>query len=171
MPRGVWVRFPSPALEMTQLKKLSHFCFYLKTLMGSIPFRNQGSSESKSLMLTEPVKEFRSNGRQKTSLIKKVMTLVQSEELKVVFVDVFKCKSPIDFAETLASAVLSQTTNKVEEFIENAKTFLGRINFGINLSPDPTSILDVTLGLSDDKTDIFNALSLPERIALTISVL
>ena len=33
----------------------------------------------------------------KTSLIKKVMTQVQSDELKVVFVDVFKCKSPIDF--------------------------------------------------------------------------
>ena len=66
----------------------------------------------------------------------KVMKQVQSEDLRVVFVDVFKCKSPIDFAETVASAVLSQTASKAEEFVENAKAFLGRINLGINLSPD-----------------------------------
>lgn len=101
----------------------------------------------------------------KTSLIKKVMTQVQSDELKVVFVDVFKCKSPIDFAETVASAVLSQTATKTEEFLENAKAFLGRINFGVNLSPDPLSAVDIKLGLSDDRSDISNALSMPERIA------
>ncbi len=101
----------------------------------------------------------------KTSLIKKVMKQVQSEELKVVFVDVFKCKSPIEFAETVASAVLSQTATKAEEFIENAKAFLGRINFGVNLSPDPMSSFDIRLGLVDDKSDISNALNIPERIA------
>lgn len=102
----------------------------------------------------------------KTSLIKKVMKQVQSEELKVVFVDVFKCKSPIDFAETVASAVLSQTSSKTEEFIENAKAFLGRINFGVNISPDPISTFDIKLGLSDDKADITNALSMPEMVAV-----
>lgn len=101
----------------------------------------------------------------KTSLIKKVMKQVQSEELKVVFVDVFKCKSPIEFAETVASAVLSQTATKAEEFIENAKAFLGRINFGVNLSPDPMSSFDIRLGLVDDKSDISNALNISERIA------
>ncbi len=101
----------------------------------------------------------------KTSLIKKVMREVQSDELKVVFVDVFKCKSPIDFAETVASAVLSQTASKTEEFLENAKAFLGRVNFGINISPDPLSVFDVKLGLADDKSDISNALSVPERVA------
>lgn len=77
----------------------------------------------------------------KTSLIKKVMKQVQSDELRVVFVDVFKCKSPIDFAEAVASAVLSQTASRAEEFI------------------------DIKLGLSDDKSDISNALCVPERIA------
>lgn len=102
----------------------------------------------------------------KTSLIKKVMKEVQSDELKVVFVDVFKCKSPIDFAETVASAVLSQTASRTEEFIEDAKAFLGRINFGVNISPDPISAFDIKFGLSDDKTDISNALNMPERIAV-----
>lgn len=101
----------------------------------------------------------------KTSLIKKVMKQVQSDELRVVFVDVFKCKSPIDFAEAVAAAVLSQTASRAEEFIENAKAFLGRLSFGVNLSPDPVSTFDIKLGLSDDKSDISNALCVPERIA------
>lgn len=102
----------------------------------------------------------------KTSLVKKVMRQVQSNELKVVFVDVFKCKSPIEFAETVASAVLSQTSSRTEDFIENAKAFLGRLNFGVNLSPDPVSAFDIKLGLSDDKSDISSALDIPEKIAV-----
>lgn len=72
---------------------------------------------------------------------------VESETLKVVFVDVFKCKSPIEFAEALASAVLSQTASRVEEFMENAKAFLGRINLGINLSPELASSRQMQLPL------------------------
>lgn len=101
----------------------------------------------------------------KTSLVKKVKILVQADDLKVVFVDVFKCKTPIEFSETVASAVLSQTASKADEFIENAKAFLGRINLGLNISPDPVTSLDVKLGLTDDKADITNALQVPQKIA------
>ena len=101
----------------------------------------------------------------KTSLVRKVMGLAQEEDLKVVFVDVFKCKSPMEFSEAVASAVLSQTASRTEEFIENARAFLGRINIGVNLSPDPTSSLDVKLGITDDKSDISNALQIPQKIA------
>ena len=97
----------------------------------------------------------------KTSLVRKVMQEVDSKDLKVVFVDVFKCKTPIEFSEAVASAVLSQVCSKAEEFIENAKAFLGRVN----LSPDPVASLDIKLGLNDDKADITNALQIPQRIA------
>ena len=101
----------------------------------------------------------------KTSLVKKVMGIMQNDDLKIVFVDVFKCKTPLEFSEAVASAVLSQTASRADEFIENAKAFLGRINFGINLSPDPLSSLDLKLGLSGDKADISNALQIPQNIA------
>ena len=101
----------------------------------------------------------------KTSLVKKVKGLVHADDLKIVFVDVFKCKTPIEFSEAVASAVLSQTASKADEFIENAKAFLGRINLGVNISPDPIAALDVKLGLSDDKADIANALQIPQKIA------
>lgn len=101
----------------------------------------------------------------KTSLVRKVMHEVDSKDLKVVFVDVFKCKTPIEFSEVVASAVLSQTSSKTEEFIENAKAFLGRISMGVNMSPDPVTSLDIKLGLNNDKADISNALQIPQNIA------
>jgi hypothetical protein len=48
---------------------------------------------------------------------------------------------------------LSQTASKTEEFIENAKSSLGRISLGVNLSPDPISTFGLKLALSDDKAD------------------
>ena len=102
----------------------------------------------------------------KTSLVRKVMQEVDSKDLKVVFVDVFKCKTPIEFSEAVASAVLSQVSSKAEEFLENAKAFLGRVSVGVNLSPDPVASLDIKLGLNDDRADISNALQIPQGIAV-----
>lgn len=101
----------------------------------------------------------------KTSLVKKVMMEVDCKDIKVVFVDVFKCKTALEFSEAIASAVLSQTASRTDEFLENAKAFLGRVSVGVNLSPDPVASLDLKLGLNDDKADISNALQIPQRIA------
>ena len=62
----------------------------------------------------------------KTSLVKKVKGLAESEKLKIVYVDVQQCRCKEDFCERFASAVLSQTATKVNEWLENAKTFLER---------------------------------------------
>lgn len=101
----------------------------------------------------------------KTSLVQKVMNETVSPTLKVVFVDVFKCRTPLEFSETVASAVLSQTSTRIEEFIENAKKFLGRINLGFNISSDPTNSMELKLGLTRDKDDIRDALELVGKIA------
>jgi len=101
----------------------------------------------------------------KTSLLKKVMKEVESKDIKVVFVDVFKCRTALEFSEVIASAVLSQTASRTDEFLENARAFLGRINLGVSLSPDPATGLDIRLGLFDEEADITNALLTPQKIA------
>ena len=60
----------------------------------------------------------------KTSLVKKVCSLAQSDNIKVVYVDVFSCRSDRDFYDTFASAVLKQTSSKLDEWLENARLFL-----------------------------------------------
>ena len=49
--------------------------------------------------------------------------------------DVQRCRSKEEFCERLASAVLTQTSNKMEEWMENAKSFLNRFSIGVNASP------------------------------------
>ena len=51
----------------------------------------------------------------KTSLIQKVYRQAQSDKLKVVYLDIFSCRSDKDFYDAFASAVLKQTSTKVDE--------------------------------------------------------
>lgn len=63
----------------------------------------------------------------KTSLVRKVCRLAQSDTLKVVYLDIFSCRSEREFYDAFASAVLKQTSSKLEEWMENARLFqIGR---------------------------------------------
>ena len=46
----------------------------------------------------------------KTSLVDKVCKLVNSEDIKVVYLDIFSCRSEKDFYDVFASAVIKQTS-------------------------------------------------------------
>lgn len=101
----------------------------------------------------------------KTSLVMKAADEARSEKLKIVFVDIFNCKDADQFCERLSSAVLSQTSRKVDEMMENARAFLNRITFDVGLSADPLTPVDVKLGLQDRVLDTATALALPQKIA------
>ena len=101
----------------------------------------------------------------KTSLVKKVIKASEKDTLICVFADVFKTKTPVDFCEILGNAVLKQTASAFEEFIDHARKFLGRINIGVNLSPDNTVPLKLQLGFNNDQPPIEDILQLPQRIA------
>ena len=101
----------------------------------------------------------------KTSLVKKAKSLAESDKLKIVYIDVQRCRSREEFCERYASAVLTQTATKMEEWFENAKTFLNRFSFGVNTSPDPASEMTIKLQLSPIERSMEDLLQLPERIA------
>ena len=73
----------------------------------------------------------------KTSLVRKVCRLAQSDTLKVVYLDIFSCRSEREFYDAFASAVLKQTSSKLEEWMENARLFLSRISPKISLGTEP----------------------------------
>ena len=101
----------------------------------------------------------------KSSLVKKAKDLVEGAKLKVVYVDVHQCRSREEFCERFASAVLTQTSNKMDEWLENARTFLSRFSFGINASADPTNEMSIRLELSPQERSMEDLLQLPESIA------
>ena len=100
----------------------------------------------------------------KTSLVKKVMANIISPDIKIIYIDVFSCKSEYDFYKVFASTIIQQTSSKIEEWMTTAKEFLSRVITKVAFSPD--SIQEYSLSfefpVKDDAEDI---LQLPERIA------
>ena len=101
----------------------------------------------------------------KTSLVKKAKSIAESSQLRVVYVDVQRCRSREEFCERFASAVLVQTANKMEEWLDNAKSFLSRFSFAVNTSADPANELSLKLQLSPKEQSMDDLLQLPEQIA------
>lgn len=101
----------------------------------------------------------------KTSLVKKVCKLAQSEKLKIVYLDIFSCRTDKEVYDALASAVLKQTSSKFEDLMENAKLFLSRISPKFTFGPDPMTDFSMSLELNSKNNDTDEILQLPEKIA------
>lgn len=101
----------------------------------------------------------------KTSLVKKVLSEIEASEIKTIFVDIFQCKSEHDFCIAFATNVIKQSSSKIEEWVEMAKTFLSNITPKFSFGPDPMT--DFSISFEWDKKDdtIANMLQLPEKIA------
>jgi hypothetical protein len=101
----------------------------------------------------------------KTSLVKKVCRLVQSDKHKIVYIDIFSCRTDKEFYDTFASAVLKQTSSKFEELIENAKFFLSKITPRFTVGSDPMTDFSMSLELNPKSNDVDEILQLPQKIA------
>lgn len=101
----------------------------------------------------------------KTSLVKKVCGLAQSDNLKVVYIDIFSCRSDREFYDMFATAVIKETSSKFDEWVETAKLFLSRITPKISISPDPTTDFSISLEMNPKSENIDDILQLPEKIA------
>ena len=102
----------------------------------------------------------------KTSLVRKVCELAQSDDLKIVYLDIFSCRSDREFYDAFATAILRQTSSKLEEWIDNAKRFLSHITPKFSIGTDPMTDFSVSLELNTKSEDVTDILQLPEKIAL-----
>ena len=102
----------------------------------------------------------------KTSLVQKACSIAQSDKLKIVYLDIFSCRSERDFYDAFASAVLKQTSSKIEELLENAKQLLSRISPRVTIGADPMTDFSISLETTPKNNDIDEILQLPEKIAL-----
>lgn len=101
----------------------------------------------------------------KTSLVQKVGNLAQSDKLKIVYLDIFSCRSDRDFYDAFASAVLKQTSSRIDEWIENAKLFFSRIIPKISMGADPLTDFSISFEMNPKGNDMEEILQLPEKIA------
>ena len=101
----------------------------------------------------------------KTSLVQKVCRLAQSDKLKIVYLDIFSCRSDKEFYNAFATAIIKQTSSKFEEWLDNAKLFLSRITPKISIGSDPMTDFSISLEMNPKSEDIDEILQLPEKIA------
>lgn len=101
----------------------------------------------------------------KSSLVDKVCSLVESDEIKIARIDAYNCRSEVELINALATAVIKATSTRWEEWEENAKTFLGHINPEISLGQDPINDFSISVGYDTNNQKSAEVLNLPEVIA------
>ena len=101
----------------------------------------------------------------KTSLVKRVQEVVNKETVTVVYMDVYDCKTEYEFYNKFATAILKQTSGKMDTMLQHIKEFLIRLSPKIAFSPDPNSEMSVSLGITPKEYSAEEILQLPEKVA------
>lgn len=101
----------------------------------------------------------------KTSLVDRVCSLIDDDHIKIVKIDAFGLRCEADFINAFATAVIKATSDKWDELMENAKTFLSRFSPKISFGQDPFSEFSISLELSPRSRTAEEVLTLPELIA------
>ena len=101
----------------------------------------------------------------KTSLVDRVCSLIDDDHIKIVKIDAFGLRCEADFINAFATAVIKATSDKWDELMANAKTFLSRFSPKISFGQDPFSEFSISLELSPRSRAAEEVLTLPELIA------
>lgn len=101
----------------------------------------------------------------KTSLVRKVIDEVRGGQLRVVYLDIYSCRSEMDFCERFAAAVVRQTAGRMEVAMQYVRDFLSRLSPRVAFSPEPLQDYSLSLTLSPATFDADELLALPQRIA------
>ena len=101
----------------------------------------------------------------KTSLVKKVISEMNTPEIKVVYMDIYDCRCEYDFYNRFAETIMKSTGNQLEQVMENIKRFLVRVSPKLSFSPESNSEFSVSLGITPKEYSPEEILELPERIA------
>ena len=99
----------------------------------------------------------------KTSLVKHVMGCVD-DSVKVVFMDIYKCRDEYEFYDLFASTLVTECSTKTEQAIELAKEYIMSINPRVSFGYGNAS-MTLSLGINRRTNTPEEILSLPERMA------
>lgn len=103
----------------------------------------------------------------KTSLVRHVCRQLQgNEDVIIVYLDIFGCKTEYEFYNSFASALLQQTATKAQLWMEEARDFLLRLTPKVSISPDPASEFSISLGISPETHTPEQVLNMAEEIAV-----
>ena len=103
----------------------------------------------------------------KTSLLRRVteeLTLEQ-KDIRICHIDIFDLRNEHQFYVALANGVLQATSSRWEEFVKDAKQFLGALVPTITFSPDMQTGVSFGVGWEEIERNPEEILDLAERVA------
>ena len=100
----------------------------------------------------------------KTSLVQKVCRLAQSDKLKVVYLDIFSCRSDKDFMMHLR---LLYSNKHLPSWMSGWKCQVVPFSYQskISMGTDPITDFSISLEMNPKSNDVDEILQLPEKIA------
>lgn len=101
----------------------------------------------------------------KTSLVRKVQRSIQDPKVKVIYMDVYDCRSEYDFLNRFASVIIKETAGTMDKVLDTLREFLSRVTPRISYSPEPLNDFQLTLGITPRDFSPEEILNLPEVIA------
>ena len=103
----------------------------------------------------------------KSSLVKRVaeQTMSDYKDIRVCLLDVFKVRNESEFYVHFAQSVIKVTSNRWEEWVENAKVFLSRLLPKISFSPDNQAEISFGVEWSELMKNPDEIIELAETIA------
>lgn len=101
----------------------------------------------------------------KTSLVNKVCSNITDENIKIVHMDIYDCRSEYDFLNRFASAVMKEMAGNVDKVASTVKEFLTRVVPTLHFSPEPLTDFSISLGITPENYKPEEILNLTETIA------
>ena len=102
----------------------------------------------------------------KTSLVEKVRSEFSNDSIKIVYMDIYDCRSEYDFLNRFASTILKATAGSMDRALSTVKEFLTRVTPTIRYSLDPLQEFSLSLGITPENYQPEDILNLPETIAV-----
>lgn len=103
----------------------------------------------------------------KSSLVKKTASALSGEQPHVVFcfLDLFRIRTEEEFYKQFTTEIIKATSGKLDELMENVKSFLNRISPRLSFGADPLTDFQLSFDVTSDHLDMVEILNLPEKIA------
>lgn len=101
----------------------------------------------------------------KTSIVKRIIREARSQEVIIVYMDIFSCRDEYDFCNKFAAEILRATENRFEEWKNAVGDFLTRLTPKISFSPDGLNDWSVSLGITPKTHRPEEVYQLPETLA------
>lgn len=103
----------------------------------------------------------------KSSLVNKAaqVAMTKDKSLRVVFIDLYNVRCEEEFYLLLAKKILLASNSKMNEIVDKAGKFLGKMMPKLSFSPEPNSELNISFDWKTVKKNPDDILNLSENIA------